>query len=73
MCCSIKVMPVNFVCRNSLLSGIVSNDNPVKVSGVSSCQFALCGEGLSVVVDSAAVIYGGADITDDCMKKITGK
>lgn len=30
-------------------------------------------KGLSVVVDSAAVIYGGADITDDCMKKITGK
>ena len=50
MCCSIKVMPVNFVCKNSLLSGIVSNDSPVKVSGVSSCQFALCGEGSSVVV-----------------------
>ena len=50
MCCSIRVMPVNFVCKNSLLSGIVSNDNPVKVSGVSSCQFALCGEGSSVVV-----------------------
>ena len=50
MCCSIRVMPVNFVCKNSLLSGIVSNDNPVKVNGVSSCQFALCGEGSSVVV-----------------------
>ena len=30
-------------------------------------------KGLVVVVDSAAVIYGGADITDDCVKKITGK
>ena len=41
ICCSIKVIPVNFVCKNSLLSGIVSNANPVKVNGVSSCQFAL--------------------------------
>ena len=30
-------------------------------------------KGLVVVVDSAAVIYGGADITDECVKKITGK
>ena len=30
-------------------------------------------KGLVVVVDAAAVIYGGADITDDCVKKITGK
>ena len=30
-------------------------------------------KGLSIVVDSAAVVYGGADITDDCVKKITGK
>lgn len=30
-------------------------------------------KGLSVVVDKAAVIYGGQDITDDCLKKITGK
>ena len=30
-------------------------------------------KGLSVVVDAAAVIYGGADITDECVKKITGK
>ena len=30
-------------------------------------------KGLSIVVDSAAVIYGGADITDECVKKITGK
>jgi outer membrane protein len=30
-------------------------------------------KGLVVVVDSAAVIYGGADITDECAKKITGK
>lgn len=30
-------------------------------------------KGLAVVVDAAAVIYGGADITDDCVKKITGK
>ena len=29
--------------------------------------------GLVVVVDAAAVIYGGADITDECVKKITGK
>ena len=30
-------------------------------------------KGLVVVVDAAAVIYGGADITDECAKKITGK
>ena len=30
-------------------------------------------KGLSVVVDKGAVIYGGQDITDDCVKKITGK
>ena len=30
-------------------------------------------KGLAIVVDAAAVIYGGADITDDCVKKITGK
>ena len=30
-------------------------------------------KGLAIVVASAAVIYGGADITDDCVKKITGK
>ena len=30
-------------------------------------------KGLSIVVDSAAVIYGGADITDECVKRITGK
>ena len=30
-------------------------------------------KGLVVVVDSAAVIYGGNDITDECVKKISGK
>ena len=30
-------------------------------------------KGLVVVVDSAAVIYGGTDITDDCVKKVSGK
>ena len=30
-------------------------------------------KGLASVVDAAAVIYGGADITDECVKKITGK
>lgn len=30
-------------------------------------------KGLSVVVDKGAVIYGGQDITDDCVKKISGK
>ena len=30
-------------------------------------------KGLAIVVDAAAVIYGGADITDECVKKITGK
>ena len=30
-------------------------------------------KGVVVVVDAAAVIYGGADITDECVKKITGK
>ena len=30
-------------------------------------------KGLAVVVDKGAVIYGGQDITDDCVKKITGK
>ena len=30
-------------------------------------------KGLAVVVDKGAVIYGGADITDECQKKITGK
>ena len=30
-------------------------------------------KGLVVVVDAAAIIYGGADITDECVKKITGK
>ena len=30
-------------------------------------------KGLAVVVDAGAVIYGGADITDDCVKKLTGK
>ena len=30
-------------------------------------------KGLVVVVDAAAVIYGGADITDECVKKITWK
>lgn len=30
-------------------------------------------KGLAVVVDKGAVIYGGQDITDECVKKITGK
>ena len=30
-------------------------------------------KGLAVVVDKGAVIYGGNDITDECVKKITGK
>ena len=30
-------------------------------------------KGLSVVVDKGAVIYGGQDITDDCVKKVSGK
>ena len=30
-------------------------------------------KGLVVVVDKGAVIYGGNDITDECVKKITGK
>lgn len=30
-------------------------------------------KGLVVVVDAAAVIYGGNDITDECAKKISGK
>lgn len=30
-------------------------------------------KGLSVVVDKGAVIYGGQDITEDCVKKVTGK
>ena len=30
-------------------------------------------KGLAIVVDAAADIYGGADITDECVKKITGK
>ena len=30
-------------------------------------------KGLSVVVDKGAVSYGGQDITDECVKKVTGK
>jgi outer membrane protein len=30
-------------------------------------------KGLAVVVDKGAVIYGGTDITDECVKKVTGK
>ena len=30
-------------------------------------------KGLAVVVDKGAVIYGGQDITDECVKKIAGK
>ena len=30
-------------------------------------------KGLSIVVDKNAVIYGGQDITDDCVKKVSGK
>ena len=30
-------------------------------------------KGLAVVVDKGAVIYGGQDITDECVKKVTGK
>lgn len=30
-------------------------------------------KGLAVVVDKGAVIYGGNDITEECLKKITGK
>ena len=30
-------------------------------------------KGLSVVVDKGAVIYGGQDISDVCVKKVTGK
>lgn len=30
-------------------------------------------KGLSVVIDKGAVIYGGQDITDEVVKKITGK
>ena len=30
-------------------------------------------KGLAGVVDKGAVIYGGQDITDECVKKITGK
>ena len=29
--------------------------------------------GLAVVVDKGAVIYGGTDITDECVKKLGGK
>ena len=30
-------------------------------------------KGLSIVVDKNAVVYGGQDITDDCVKKVSGK
>ena len=30
-------------------------------------------KGLAVVLDKGAVVYGGQDITDDVLKKITGK
>ena len=30
-------------------------------------------KGMVVVIDKAAVIYGGTDITDECLKKVTGK
>ena len=30
-------------------------------------------KGMVVVVDKAAVIYGGQEITDECVKKISGK
>lgn len=30
-------------------------------------------KGLTIIVDKSVVIYGGQDITDDVMKKITGK
>ncbi|MBU2702612.1 Skp family chaperone [Sporomusaceae bacterium BoRhaA] len=30
-------------------------------------------KGLTVVVDKSVIAYGGQDITDDVMKKITGK
>ena len=30
-------------------------------------------KGLAVVVDKGAVIYGGQDITEECVKKIAGK
>ena len=31
------------------------------------------GKGLAIVVEKGAVVYGGQDITDECVKKITGK
>ncbi|VBB09368.1 chaperone protein skp [Lucifera butyrica] len=30
-------------------------------------------KGLTIVIDKSQVVYGGQDITDDVMKKITGK
>ena len=30
-------------------------------------------KGLAIVIDRAGVVYGGQDITDDVLKKITGK
>lgn len=46
---------------------------PINDSVTAAIKAVADSKGLSVVVDKSAVIYGGQDITDDVVKKLTGK
>ncbi|SFL33086.1 OmpH family outer membrane protein [Pelosinus propionicus] len=49
------------------LLGALQNKVDVAVAAVAKAK------GLATIVDKGSVVYGGQDITDDVMKKITGK
>ena len=53
--------------KNQELMGPIFNKVDAVIKEVSDAK------GLAVVVDKGAVIYGGNDITDECVKKVTGK
>lgn len=53
--------------KNQELLGAINDKVTAAVKTVAEAK------GLTVVVDKSAVVYGGQDITDDVMKKITGK
>lgn len=60
-------------CQQRLQQKQVELLDPVVKSVDEEIKKAADARGLSIVVDKAAVIYGGQDITQDVMKKIVGK
>jgi len=47
--------------------------NAVRVKVNAAIKEVADSKGLTIVVDKSVTVYGGQDITDDVMKKITGK